>query len=283
MNIINALNNREIAVAVWSIIVFLWALSISGVRHAIPNLLKAFFVKKIITPFIVMLLYVVILVIIFEKVGFWDVSALKDTILWTTGTAFVTFFSLNKVVNDENYFKNTILDNIKLVLILEFVVNLYSFGLIVELIVVPIASMIVILGVVAESKPEYKRVKVFLNYVLGLFGLVLLVYTFRGIFVDFQNFATIKNLRDFFLPVLFTLFFLPFIYFMALSMQYESLFTRVNFANKNSSITRYAKRKIFATCNISLSKLTKFSKNAGLPKINSKNDVLALIKKAQGK
>ena len=282
MNVISELKNREIAVAVWSLILLFWAFSISDVRHSLLRLLKAFFVRKIIVPFALMLFYVFLIVIFYEKVHFWDTSATKDTIFWTAGTAFATLFNLNKVVEDENYFKKAILDNIKLVLILEFIFNLYSFSLLIELVLVPIVSLIVMLNVIAKSKPEYKQVKVLLDYALALFGLVIIIFTFREIFVDFQNFATIKNLRDFFLPPLFTITFFPFVYFMALYMQYEDLFVRVDFANKNSSSTKYAKQKIFATFHLNLSKLTKFSKNVGFANFNSKGDVSDLIKKVRG-
>lgn len=274
MSIINALNNREIATTIWLTIVFLWALSISGVRRSIPSLLKAFFNKKIIIPLIAMLLYIVFMVVAFEKIGFWDKSATKNTILWVLGSAFATYFSLNKVAQDSKYFKNVIFDNIKFILILEFVVTLYSFSLPVELIVIPIATLIVMLNTFAESKPEYKQVSQLLNFLMGAFGLYLLAFTFREIVIDFQNFATLENLRDFFLPPLFSVVLLPFIYVMALFIQYEMLFIRIDFANKNPDVAKYVKRKVMATCHINLSKLNKVSKKAGYPKVNDKKDVL---------
>jgi|WetSurMetagenome_2_1015567.scaffolds.fasta_scaffold63931_3 hypothetical protein len=168
MNVINALNNREIAVLLWSFVVFLWALSIGPVRRSSRDLLKTFFHKKILIPFVMMLCYVLLLVVILERVGFWDISATKDTVLWIVGTALVTFFSLSKVANDEAYFKRAIFDNFKFVLILEFIIALYSFDLVIELILVPIVTVIVLVNVIAESKPEYRQVKVFLDYALGL-------------------------------------------------------------------------------------------------------------------
>jgi len=280
MNIINALNNRELAIAIWSLIALLGALLVNDFRRAIPGLLKAFFTPKLFIPIVIMLFYVFLVVFLLEKIGFWDVSALKDTILWTTGSAFATYFSLNKAT-DKNYFKSIIFDNIKLILVFEFIVNLYSFNLIAELIIVPITTVIVLLGVVAELKPEHKKVKVFLDYILGLFGLVVIIYTVREVIGDFGNFASIKNLRDFLLPPLLTASLLPFIYFMAVYIQYDSLFTRVDFTNNKSEMAKYAKRKIFSACHINLSKIIKLSKNAGLPKINGKDDVTALIRKAQ--
>ena len=283
MNNITALNNREIATAIWLTIAFFWALSISGVRRSIRDLLKTFFNKKIIVPFVAMLLYVLLMVIVFKEIGFWDVSATKDTILWTLGTVVATFFSLNKVAEDEKYFKNVILDNIKFILILEFIVNFYSFNLAIELAIIPIITFIVMLNAYAELKPEFKQVKIFLGYVLGIFGLYLLAFTIRELVIDFRNFATLNNLRDFFLPLLFSIVFLPFVYFMALLMQYESFFTRIDFANKESGVAKYAKRKIVMACHFNLSKLNKVSKSAGYPKMNSKEDVLELLKKAKEK
>ena len=279
MSIIKALNNREIATAIWLTIIFLWALSISGVRRSIRDLLKVFFNKKIFIPLIAMLLYIMCMVVVFEKIGFWDESATKDTILWTLGSAFTAYFSLNKVAQDDGYFKNAILDNLKFVLILEFVVNLYSFSLPAELIVIPIVSFIVMLNAFAESKPEYKQVSKLLNFILGVFGLYLIAFTFREIVLDFQNFASLKNLRDFFLPIFLSISLLPFIYVMALFMQYETFFIRIDFANKNPDIAKYAKRKVLAACHVNLPKLNKVSKKAGYPKVNDKKDVLEWFKK----
>jgi hypothetical protein len=283
MNLINtlALNNREIATAIWLTIIFLWALSISSIRRSICNLLKAFFNKKIIIPFTAMLLYIVFMVVIFEKIGFWDISATKDTILWTLGSAFVTYFNLNKVAQDNNFFKNMILDNLKYVLILEFVVNLYSFSLSAELIVIPIVSFIVMLNAFAKSKLEYKQVSNLFSFILGVFGLFLLAFTINKIVLDFQDFASIKNLRDFFLPLLFSIVLFPFVYIMALVMQYEMIFVHIDFANKNPDVAKYAKRKVLTACHINLPKLNKVSKKAGYPKVNNKIDVLEWFKKEE--
>jgi len=278
MSILDALNNREISTAIWLIIIFLWAMSISGVRRAIRDLLKIFFNKKIVFPLIAMLVYIFLIVMAFKKIGFWDISATKDTVLWTLGSAFATYFGINKVAQDSDYFKNIILDNIKFVLILEFIVNLFSFNLGVELILIPVVSFIIMMNAFAETRTEYKRVNKFLNFVLGVFGLYLLAFTFRETVLDFQNFATLKNLRDFLLPPLFSIALLPFVYVMALFMQYELFFVRIDIANKNTDFAKSVKRKVFAACNINLSKLIRVSKKAGYPKVNSKEDVLEWLK-----
>jgi hypothetical protein len=219
------------------------------------------------------------MVVVFEKIGFWDESATKDTILWTLGSALTAYFRLNKVAEDDDYFKHAILDNLKFVSILEFVVNLYTFSLLAELIIIPIVSFIVVLNVFVESKPEYKQVSKLLNFILGVFGLYLIAFTFKEIVLDFQNFASLKNLRDFFLPIFLSISLLPFIYALALFMQYEIFFIRIDLANKNPDVAKYAKRKVLAACHVNLPKLKRVSKRAGYPKLNDKKDVLGWFKK----
>lgn len=280
MNVLATLNNREIAAAIWLLIALVWALFNGNIRHALLAVLKAFVTKKIIVPFALMVLYILAMILCFERFGFWNVSATKDTIIWATGSAFITFVNLNKVAQDERYFESAILDNVKFTVILEFIINLYVFSLIIELVLLPVISLLVVLNAVVESKPEYKRVKTLLNSVLGLLGLVVIVFTVREILIDMEGFVSIENLKSFFLPLLFTLTFLPFVYLVALYIQYESLFVRVNVANKSSDLAKFAKWKIFTTCHVDLSKLTRLSKNAGFPRVSSKDEVLALIKRA---
>jgi hypothetical protein len=281
MGITSILSNREIAAGIWLLIVFLWALSSGGVRRSMLGLLEAFFVKGIILPILAMLLYVLLMVLVFRTIGFWDISALKDTILWTFGNALATFFNLTKVVEDKRYFRKAIIDNIRLTLLLEFVINLYSFSLIIELILVPVVSIIGLMGAVAESKPETRPLKIVINSILSIFGVGLLGFTLWGLFSDLQTVTTLKTLRDFLLPPVFTIAFLPFVYLMAIYMQYQRLFSCLDFANKDVGLAKYAKRMSFAACHLSLSKLNRFSKNVGFPKVNSRDEVLALIRKVQ--
>jgi hypothetical protein len=274
-------NNREIATIIWLLIFFTWALSKNTVRSSFYNVLKALFEKKVFLSVFCMLLYVFLMVLSFKSIGFWDTSAIKDTVLWTLGVAFIMLVNSNKVSDDEHYFRRTISDNVKLILVLEFVINLYTFSLVAELVLVPIITFVVMLKAVAELKPEHKQVETILDYALGLFGIGLIILTFHNATVDFQSFATLKNLRDLLLPPAFTVAFLPFIYLVALFMKYESVFIRIDFFNDNSELASYAKRKILAACHFNLRNLNKFSKKVGMLRINSRDDVLAFIQKAK--
>ena len=279
MPITEILNNREIAVAIWLLIVSIWMLTKRSVRSSILGVFKAMSDKKIIIPIIFMFIYVLVMVIILKRVGYWDYTALKDTIYWFAGTAFVMFVNINKAASEEDYFKNTIIDQIKFVVVLEFVVNLYSFSLPVELIVMPFIALVALTSGYASINPEHKKVKSLLDFILGVFGIILIVFTVKEIVSDFQGILSLKNFRDFSLPVLFTLVFLPFIYILALLIQYESIFIRIKIFNKDQRLVKYTIWKIFLVCKLSLRKLNKFARSVGLIKVNSKEDVEVLLNK----
>jgi len=50
------------------------------------------------------------------------------------------------------------------------------------------------------------------SFILAVYGLFLIVFTFVKIFNDPQSFTTLDNLRAFALPVLLTLAYIPFLY-----------------------------------------------------------------------
>ena len=278
-NMLDFLNTREKATAVWLTIFFIWALSDSNVRCSILDLLKIFFNKKIFTLWIAMLAYIALGVLGLKNVGLWDISISKDTILWILGPAFASFVNINRSTLGNSYFKEAIFDNLKLVAVLEFILNLYTFSFPVELFLVPFISFVAALEIFAGTRAEYRQVNKFLKFVLVLVGFFLLTFSIRYIVFNMQNFLTFENLRSFLLPLILSIILVPYIYIMALVMQYEILFVRINIANDNSKFARHAKMKVLTHCHINLSKLTKVARNARYPKINEKKDVLQWFQK----
>lgn len=278
MIFIEELNNREIAIIIWIVAFFIWALTNSNVRISIINLLKVFFQKKIQILFIAMIAYIVYIILILSKINFWDFSALKDTIIWFFGTALVTFFALNKALQNDDYFKQVVLDNVKFAVVLEFIVNIYTFSLPIEIIIVPVIIFLAIMSSFLENKPKEKQVKSFVDSILGIIGLFLLSFTIREVVVDFHNFVSLKNLRDFLLPPVLSIMLIPYLYFTALFMQYEHFFLLIGFANKDNNFSWKIKKTVFRTCHLNLTKLKRITKKAGYPEINQIEDIAEWFK-----
>jgi len=190
--------------------------------------------------------------------------------------------NLNKAAEDKDYFKKILLDNLKFILILTFLINFYTLPLIIELITLPIIVIIVAMSAYAGTKKEYLTAKKFADFILSAWGIFLIIYATTQILSNYQNFFITDNFLAFLLPILLTLVLVPFLYGFAVYMTYESLFSRIDFliGKNNKQLASFGKRKILKTFILNLKKLNKFSKNSGaqLLKINNEEDLIALIR-----
>jgi len=278
------LNNREKAVIIWILIFSALALSRKLYRKdiltSIFNLLKA--LVQNVRIFTAMLLYVTLIVFLFYKINLWNVSLIKDTVFWLLGTAVVLLVNSNKASEDKQFFKNVLLNSLKFILLLEFVVNMYTFSLAAELILMPILFIIGVMSALAKIKKEGGPIKKIADFILSAFGLYIIVFVLFNTFRDYRNLVTIENLRALLLPPLLTFAYMPFLYFVALYMAYEKLFLRLDiFFEKDKALARFTKRKIFTLCLVNLRKLNEFVKEntKEFMRLNDKDDVLSMLRK----
>lgn len=278
--LINTLNGREKAAIAWILILLLWALSKRDTRASILNLLKTIFHKKIITVIIAMFVYVALILLVFSKIFLWNIALTKDIIFWIFGSAMVLLINVNKISRDDHQFKKILKDNLTLIVIIEFLVSLYSFNFWIEMLFVPALFIVVAIGVVATTDVKYLPVKKVINFVLLFIGVFLIIFAIFKVVTNFQDFMTMDNLRSLVLPPLLTLAYIPFLYIFALIIAYEMLFVRLDFFLKNDkSLADFAKKKIFLLCLLNLRKLNKFinMNTASFHQLNHKNDILNLI------
>lgn len=275
----NSFNNREIASIIWLLIFLIWAIFQKDIRRSLFSLLRVFASKKILSIILFMFLYVFLIVCSLYWIRFWQFSMLKDTIIWLLSVAFLTLMNTTKVDENEHYFKDVIFDNLKLIVILEFIITSYVFNLAVELILMPFLALVIMLSTFAGTKKEYNLVKKIMDNILATIGFCFIVFALFNIAADFGGFANISNFRDFMLPPILTFSYLPFIYFIALCMKYETIFVRMDFFNLNKPINKFAKRKILTAFHFNLWKLNKFSIEVGIMKFDSKDDVQRTIQK----
>ncbi len=259
---IELFTTREQAIFIWIAFFIIWAVFQKNIRTAILGLFKAFLQKQIAIAFTVMFFYVALIVYLFSQIQLWEAVLLKDTIFWLLGTAFVLFMNLNKTSENEHYFKNIISENLKLLLVLVFIINFYTFHLLVELILVPLILFIVMMNAVAESKDEYMPIKKLTDFIMVTWGIFIAVFAIASALGDYHSLLTADNLRTFLLPLFLTLAFLPFLYGFAVFMAYENIFVRLNISvgKRDENLARKAKRKIFRAFGLNLGRLNKFSK-----------------------
>lgn len=275
MNTIKELfDNRELAIIIWAIIFFVWALSKKRIRYSFVDVLKAFSVKVIIVSTFMMLLYICGMIYVFYKIKFWEITNLFDTILWVLGVTLIMYVNLNKT-RDEGFFIKILEDNLRLFIVLEFVINLYIFDLWIELILIP---FLILIGLKLDSSiySKYKKFESLLNImnkIIVIFGLCFLIFTLNNIVTDSQESMSIDNLRDYLLPLVFSLVFLPYIFLMALYLVYELIFLHINHLAKNPSQAKYVKRRTICAFHFNLGALNNWVKRIVILDFNIEENI----------
>ena len=265
------LNNREIAIYLVFIFVIIWILRDKNTRASISDFLNAFFALK--KPLVFMGIYINCIIIILYKVNFWRISLLKDTIYWIFGVALILFFNLNEIEKKENYFKGIIKDNLKVLVLVEFISNLKSFNLVIEIISVIIIFFFSIVSAYTEKDSTKIRENKLSQTILTIYGLSAFIFSVIEIIQDFDEFATINNLKSLLLSPIFTILFIPFMYLLGLFMVYETFFIRIKHIHRDKKkLSQFVVRQILWKCNFSLKKVNLMSKELKIALMNNKTE-----------
>jgi hypothetical protein len=276
--------NRDIALLVWFTVFIIFVLvrmvMDRTLRVMMKQLLRTLFFWKIALPLLLFLTYVSLVLGGGYRLGFWQPWMLKDSLYWFLGTALIVFFRVNQASNDEHFFKKMMLDSVRVAVVIDFIINLYVFNLVVELLLIPLVTLLGMLLAVATLKPEYAQVKKFLRGVVAAVGIFVLIHAGLVVASDPGSLTTLKNLEDLLLPLVLTVLIIPFVYGLALLMMYEILNFQLKITSRNQAIRRFTMWQIVKACGLSLSRIRQFSRRflADTRGADSKAEVLAVIK-----
>lgn len=277
--IFSTINNRELATYIWILLFVALCLCIPSIRKGVPGLLKIIMSKQILIPILLMVIYVVATIYLLYKIHFWDTGLLKTTIAWFIGVAFVMFFKANNAIKNPYHIKEIISDNIKLTIIMEFIINFYVFSFPVELLILPSITFLFLLKLVSERDEKNQIVTKFVSSTLSIFGLIIITYAGYELIVNIKKFSSIENLKDFLLPIMLTFIYIPFIYALILYMIYEEFFVRMKMAFRHDErLGRYARKKVLEYGRFSLSRARILVKELHIFNINSKKELDEAIK-----
>ena len=178
---------------------------------------------------------------------------LTTTVFWFFTTAFSVFFNI-KNIHSGSYLKNLFVDQFKISVVLEFFVHLYSFPIWIELVFVPLLSILTALLVYASYKSEYVDVKGFLENVLFVLFCYLLYKAIRLVFFSSQV-SSMTILNDVIIIPILSISLIPFGYLLGLFTAYENFFIQILFSPFDSENKQELKRKTFIRINIHLNQI----------------------------
>jgi hypothetical protein len=277
-DVLAALDNREIAIIIWAAVLLAFVVATSGVR-SLASILTIILSRQILSVLIAMVGYVSLIVLVAYRLGLWDFGMMKDTLVWLLGPALVLVFNSPKANKDPDYLRTTLLASVRVILVLEFVVNFYVLPIYAELLLVPALFCLGAMLAVSTAKPKYAPVKRLLQYLLGAIGLSLLGYAVARAAGDPHSLASADTLGLLLLPIALTVLFVPFLYGLAIYSGYDNIFVRTRIWITDSELASYTRRHVFNTCRFRLSRVNTFTNDyAGkLPTLKSKSDATNLL------
>ena len=279
-SITDIFNNREIASAFWLSVFLLWSIKNKGVRRTIWGVVRAFCRRIILIVTFTLLVYVFGIVWALHEIGVWPMTLLKETIMWFIFSGAVLTFSLATKENREGLFKKMILNNLKVVVLLEFLIGTYTFSLLSEFILLPIVTILVILTSMGKSKDRYAPASKLIGCIEVFIGIIILTVAVFKAISDLGTLWSIDSIRSFLVAPVLSILLMPFIFVLSVYAAYEDLFVvlRYNLLAK-PSVTSYAKRRIIFWLGLRPRRIRQFSQRhlLGIQNIQTKEDVDKLL------
>ena len=275
-------SNRELASAIWISLFLVWAATKAGFRKSFERVLKALLNKYIVWVFVGMAFYVIVIVMVLglSWAGFWSSANLKITIYWFVSSAIVTVFRSTQETSNPNYFRQTLRDNMNVVVLLEYIANFHSFNILAELAIFPVVAILVAVQAFSEEKEEYKSIQNPLNAVLAIYLLSLLIYSVYRAVADPLEYATADALSEFLLPPMLSIAFLPFMFLILTYLSYEQAFLSIRFSMPDELLSD-ARRISFLRFRGDRLLLLRWGKIISCTGINSRSELIKSIDEAK--
>ncbi len=270
--------NREIAVLFWVSVGAVYVLSKPAIRKAVVAVLRALLSRHLTPIYATTAAYIALIVYGLALIGAWDVSHLKTTLIWAFFVAVVEVFRMPTKAGEFIKFRQLFFDQLKVLVVVEYLVGYTAFPLIVELALFPALTALVLKQAVSEGKEDLRPAYNLLTAVLAIIVLVYLWFAFRQIRADWQSFASIATLADFALPLVLTVLFLPYLFCLSLYAIYQTAFSTLKIFITDPDIRRFAHATAITTFGANVELLQRWRRDMVISKPKSKDGVRALTR-----
>lgn len=258
-------STRELATAFWVgailIAVGMAIVTNKKIRQGFIGVLKCFFNRKLRKLWEIYFLYIGIITLMFSRFPIWKNIYLKDIILWTLFSGLTICMNAVAGEADEKYISKVLKDNIRFTVVTEFLLSTFTFSLWVELIIIPITTVIVLFDTVAEHKSDAIAVHKLLQDVMAFAGLCVILQTVRVGILEYRELNVINTLVSFFIPIVYLLLVTPLEYAFELYSKYEMLFIQMHFKEPSDKMVQRKRHlKVIKACGLSVRKIILFQK-----------------------
>ena len=258
-------STRELATAFWTGIILV-AVGMAIVtnkkaRKSFIEVLKCFFGRKIRMLWEIYFLYIGIITFLFSRLPIWESIYLKDIIIWTLFSGLTICINAVAGEADEKYILKVLKENIRFTMVTELLLSTFTFSFWVELIIIPITTVIVLFDTVAEHKSDAIAVHKLLQDVMAFAGLCVILQTVRVGILEYRELNVINTLVSFFIPIVYLLLVTPLEYAFELYSKYEMLFIQMHFKEPSDKMVQRKRHlKVIKVCGLSVKRIMLFQK-----------------------
>lgn len=270
------LNSREWAILVWALIAIGYITRPPRwrtLKEPLLGVLRTLGSRHLVSVITLMTMYVVMMIYGLARLGLWDFSLLKGSLIWFFSVAVFSLFQVNKFSESPHKLRGLVADSFKLVVVIEYLVGAYTFNIAVELVLVPFIVFLSALVAIAETKPEYESAHKFLNAVLAIVGTAILGSVMYLLVKDFHQVVNRQAASDFVLPVILSALYTPFIAFMAVYSTYQTVLIRLQYSIEKRHVEVYARFVAMLIFNVRTELLKRWSSNVAKCRLKTVREV----------
>ncbi len=262
----NDLNNREVAAAIWLAALAVALIAWRDFRPFIGRTIKILLNPTVLLAVGTLLAWAILATLIGWRLGLWSDDLIKDTTLWFVAFALVRLFRTNQAADEKHFFRDLILDPIRVSAIVEFVSSLFVFPLVAELFLVPVATVLGLFAVGgnsafvtrASNAKQAKRASQLSAGCLTVIGLAIVGFSIWQIVATWSHVDWAHQIRAFALPLWLSAATVPYLYLISVLAGYESAFLRVAFASPRRRITLRSRLALITVLGLRIRAVARF-------------------------
>ena len=273
-------STREIATLIWVALFVVWMLFVPSVRKSVVQLFTTFFNSYILASVSVMGAYTAICCVLLSYLDLWHGGMLKDTLVWFFFTGFFLVSEFIPPKDEGPVFKKVFFDNVKAILLVEFILNTYTMSLTAELIFVPFVTFIVAINAVAKLNDEHKPVEKFTGYMISITGFLIFGYSVWEAINGWGQLDKWDAFRSIVYPPLMSMLFFPLVYLMSVLSAYETSLLGLKLGpEKTKALKRYVWWKSYSRCGLRIKNIRQLKDKGyfGMMQVQSKSEVDSLL------
>lgn len=260
-----SLNNREKALVIIIFISLVLLGKNKKVRKSLFDVIKVMCNKHFIKIYIEIFLYSIIMVLILYKLKYWEFIYVKDTLLWIFFSAIYLSYKVADSNGEIKVFKDIFKETFGIFVIIDFLLNTYTFSLIVEVILLVVLLFLGLMIGFIEVSPDtdgYDQVHKLFTWIDIYIGINILLYIVIKVLGNMKSLLTTSTLKSFLLPIILTLIFLPYLFYLRTRLSYERLkiFIKMNKISSKKTIW-YFKIKMYLNCRFDEEKIANLERN----------------------